>query len=343
MRCSKVFFKSVGFILLVVASVCFFNFLLYPWSSLNRHFTEYREYNKNIDFLVIGDSLESNGMNADIIGQEFNENAFVLSPQGSYPESFYYILLDAFKKHSLKTVVIGIDVLQNFENPPYVYPHSEELYREFMQDMFSPWNPELIKLTVKNVMAQKYTSTFFKFASFPENITEIPDVMKSKKELRAHRKLVKDINYNSSVYWEKRSSVEPPVSERKFPKDFDEVVNQKYLDDMLDNDKKYIEQIYTFCMENDIELYFMSNAIPKSVIEALPESISFFEKTGEFIKNLRGGKENIYINCTEQEYFPGSIDDYKFLDCYGHYNSWYRDTHTKQVCDYIKHLREIKN
>jgi len=289
MHCSRFFFKCAGFVFLAVVAVCFFNFLLYPWSSLNRHFTEYREYDKNIDFLVIGDSLESNGMNAKVISQEFNENAFVLSPQGSYPESLYYILLDVFKKHNLKTVVIGIDVLQNFENPPYVYPHPEELYREFMQDMFKPLNPELIKLTVKNVMAQKYTSTFFKFASFPENITEIPDVMKSKKELREHRELVKDKNYNSSVYWEKRNSVEPPVSERKFPKDFDEVVKQKYLDDMLDNDKKYIEQIYTFCMKNDIELYFMSNAVPRSVIDAVPETLSFFDKTGEFIKNLKGG------------------------------------------------------
>ncbi|MGN0729892.1 hypothetical protein [Treponema sp.] len=312
---------------------------MYPWSSLNRHFTEYREYDKNIDFLVIGDSLESNGMNAKIISQEFNENAFVLSPQGSYPESLYYILLDVFKKHNLKTVVIGIDVLQNFENPPYVYPHSEELYREFMQDMFTPLNLELIKLTAKNVMTQKYTSTFFKFASFPENITEIPNVMKSKKELREHKKLVKGRNYNSSVYREETTSLEPPVSERKVPKDFDKVVNQKYLDDMQDNDKKYIEKIFSFCIKNNIELYFMSNAIPESVIETVPKTLSFFDKTDEFIKNLKGGG-GFYINCTDQKYFYGSTDDYKFSDCYGHYNSWYRDIHTKQVCDYIKSLRE---
>ena len=76
MRSFKII-KSIIFILILVLCSRLLTYLLYPISSLNRHFINYHTQKDNIDFLVLGSSLEGDGINADVISKEFDQTAFV--------------------------------------------------------------------------------------------------------------------------------------------------------------------------------------------------------------------------------------------------------------------------
>ena len=56
---------------------------------MNKKFIDYHNFEKNIDFLVLGNSLEGNGLNPNILSEEFNQTAHCMTPQVSYPESLY--------------------------------------------------------------------------------------------------------------------------------------------------------------------------------------------------------------------------------------------------------------
>lgn len=301
-------------------------FILYPWSSLNRHFSRYHNETENIDFLILGNSLENNGINPDIISREFNCHAYKFTPQGSYPESLYYLLIDVLSTHNVKTLLVGWDIIQNFQNPPYIYPHAEELYREFIADF--PKSRELTCLTLKNIMKQRYTSTFFKWSSFPENILEIPAVLKSKR------------NKDHTVPGATAETPDDKPENPKFPADFDRVVyERKYAPVIQPDDKEYLLKIKQRCEKENIRLYVLSCAIPDCIQKAVPETADFIRISADFME------ENgiTYINTSDPVHFPGGTDDYNFHDCFGHYNAWYRNTYTQQICDFIKSADDRNN
>ena len=78
------YIKAFFFCLLLVFCSKIMTFLLYPLSSMNKKFIDYHNFDKNIDFLVLGNSLEGNGLDANILSEEFNQTAYCMTPQGSY-------------------------------------------------------------------------------------------------------------------------------------------------------------------------------------------------------------------------------------------------------------------
>ena len=314
MRNSKII-KSILFIFVLFLCSRLLTFLLYPVSSLNNHFINYHAQKENIDLLVLGSSLEGDGINASVMAEEFDQNAYILSPQGSYPESIYQLLVDCGHTHKLKKLVIGWDVLQNYENPPYAYPHEEELYREFYHDMKG--NIELTKIVFKGVMNQRYTSTFFDWSSFPENITKIPEVLKSRKEgIKAvvSPKPIDEDNYEKSVY------------------KYHQVTDFEYRTSMSPEDAEYMLKIKEYCSRSNIELFVISCPIPKLIMDARPELQKSIEDSYNFMKS-----NNIpYIHGNDQNFFPGSMETENFKDFFGHIISPYREIYTKAICDWIK-------
>lgn len=326
MHSSKTLVKCIAFCIILILCSAFMTFILYPWSSLNRHFSRYHNETENIDFLILGNSLENNGINPDIISREFNCHAYKFTPQGSYPESLYYLLIDVLSTHNVKTLLVGWDIIQNFQNPPYIYPHAEELYREFIADF--PKSRELTCLTLKNIMKQRYTSTFFKWSSFPENILEIPAVLKSKR------------NKDHTVPGATAETPDDKPENPKFPADFDRVVyERKYAPVIQPDDKEYLLKIKQRCEKENIRLYVLSCAIPDCIQKAVPETADFIRISADFME------ENgiTYINTSDPVHFPGGTDDYNFHDCFGHYNAWYRNTYTQQICDFIKSADDRNN
>lgn len=326
MHSSKTLVKCIAFCIILVLCSAFMTFILYPWSSLNRHFSRYHNETENIDFLILGNSLENNGINPEIISREFNCHAYKFTPQGSYPESLYYLLIDVLSTHNVKTLLVGWDIIQNFQNPPYIYPHAEELYREFIADF--PKSRELTCLTLKNIMKQRYTSTFFKWSSFPENILEIPAVLKSKR------------NKDHTVPGATAETPDDKPENPKFPADFDRVVyERKYAPVIQPDDKEYLLKIKQRCEKENIRLYVLSCAIPDCIQKAVPETADFIRISADFME------ENgiTYINTSDPVHFPGGTDDYNFHDCFGHYNAWYRNTYTQQICDFIKSADDRNN
>lgn len=311
--------KTIIFCIVLVLCSCLMTYLLCPLSSMNQKFITYHKFsqNKNIDFLVLGNSLEGNGLNADIISKEMNLIAYVFSPQGSYPESLYYLLVDVAHTHNVKNLVVGWDIIQNFQSPAYVYPHKEELYREFLADLQG--NRELQQITFKNIMKQRFTSSFFEWSSFPENILEIPAVLESKKT----------------------GLVEPPhvsrpisVSELETYSSFNyhKVIDNEYITAVQETDVEYIKKIRDYCNKHKINLLFISNPIPDCISTKIPLLHECIEVSADLMKSLG----ITYLNTSNQQYFPCSTIDSNFKDCFGHIIPPYTDLYTKQLCDWIK-------
>lgn len=317
MRSSKII-KSLVFIVILIICSRILTFLLYPLSSLNKKFIDYHNEKQNIDFLVLGDSLEGNGLDAKILSEEMGMHAYVMSPQGSYPESLYELLVDIAHTHKVSMLLIGWDVLQNYQVPTYHYPHTEEIYREFLADIKG--NPELTKIVFKGIMGQRYTSTFFDWSSFPENITQIPDVLKSKKILAENQQaefVAEPIDINN-------------IEKSSF--NYHRVADPEYKAPMLDNDANYILKIKEYCKNHNIKLFVISSPIPNLIMEEKPELNECIKDTYDFMN-----KNNIkYIHGNNQDYFPKSMELTNFKDFPGHIIMPYRNKYSKYVCDWIK-------
>ena len=317
MRNSKIskYIKSLCFCLLLILCSKVMTFLLYPLSSMNKKFIDYHNFDKNIDFLVLGNSLEGNGISPEILSKEFNQTAYCMTPQGSYPESLYYLLIDITNKHNVKNLLIGWDVIQNYQLPEYHYPHEEELYREFFADLKG--NSELKKIVFKGIMNQRYTSTFFDWSSFPENIMEIPEVIKSRKP-----------GYISKGISER---IEPDnIYKQNFK--FEQVSKTQYADKMTSKDALYLLKIRDYCKEHDIKFFVISCPIPSLIMKSNPELDRSIADSYNFMK-----ENNItYIHGNNQTFFPDSMETTNFKDFFGHIIPPYRNIYSKAVCDWIK-------
>lgn len=310
--------KSIIFCLVLVLCSRIMTFLLYPFSSLNQRFVRYHRITRNIDFLVLGNSLENDGFVPEVIEKNLGQYCGLLAPQGSYPESLYYLLVDAAHTHKVKTVVAGWDIMQNFQLPAYKYPHSEELYREFFADMKG--NTELQKIVFKNVMEQRYTSTFFDWSSFPENITQIPKVFESRK------KVVTDKTMASST------PIDESTLKTNSKWNYEEAVNRTYGTEIQESDKAYFLKIQEYCKKRGIDFYVISCPIPECIYEVHPELKTSIAVSRDFFKEHGIS----YIDTTDEKYFPQITRNTNFSDCFGHIITPYNETYTQYVCDWIR-------
>jgi len=309
---------------LLIICILLLNFLLVPYSSLQKKFDAYHETaaKGNIDFIVLGSSQEGDGIKADVIDEETGMHSFVFSPQGGFPESSYLLLLDAASTNTIKTAVVGWDILQNLQTPQYIYPHREEIYRELLPD--SKHDPLLRKLVLKGIADQRYTVTFFEYASFPENLTDIPAVLKSKFEPE-----------------EKVSDIPVPIdilhlTAKGDPFNYKNVLDRSYTDILYADDIEYMKKIADFAKEKSINLYVISCPLPDCIISALPKAASMQKVSADLFKSLG----ITYIDGCDQTVFPGSTADKNFKDCFGHLISPYCEIYTKLLCNYIKQHQE---
>ena len=313
--------KAFLFCIVLISCSKLMTFLLYSFSSLNERFYRYHKINKNIDLLVLGNSLENCGFVPSVFEKNLGQNCGVLAPQGSYPESLFYILIDVAHTHNVKTLIAGWDIMQNFQLPAYKYPHEEELYREFFADMKG--NSELQQIVFKNVMKQRYTSTFFDWSSFPENIREIPRVIESRK---------KTVDLENKI-----TTIPMDMSKLKSNREKDkynwyQATERIYGTEIQENDKKFFLEIQKYCKQHNINFYVISSPIPNCIFEACPELKDAISVSKAFFKE---NKIN-YIDTTNELYFPGISNDANYFDCFGHLISPVNEQYSQSICNWLK-------
>ncbi len=312
--------KVIGFILILILCNSILNYLLVPLSSMKQKFIRYRlREPKNIDFLILGDSLENDGIikAQHILEEELGQTPYVFAVQGGYPGIYMDILTDVVHNNQISTLIVGWDVLQNMQ-AEFVYPHKEELYKELIGDGLHTGNWALAGTSLKKLLKLNYPYTFFEWASFPDNITEIPKVLASK-----------------------RTTIEKVLSsgEDALPIDpdnlshyeYEQVISTKYSHEIDESYRKDLASIKDFCNKHHIKLYALSSPVPQCVIEAIPyqemvnASIAMFEELGI-----------PYINGLAPAYFPDSTKEQNFKDCYGHITGPYRETYVRSIATWIK-------
>ena len=313
--------KVVLFCIVLIFCSKIMTFLLYPFSSLNERFYRYHNIKENIDFLVLGNSLENCGIVPSVLDKNLGQHCGVLAPQGSYPESLYYLLVDVAHTHKVKTLLAGWDVMQNFQLPAYKYPHAEELYREFFADMKE--NAELQKIVFKNIMEQRYTSTFFDWSSFPENVREIPRVIESRKKPVDLENKITTIPMDISKLKDDR---------KKDKYNYYQATERIYGTEIQENDKKYFLKIQKYCKEHDINLYVISSPIPNCIYESHPELNEAISVSEDFFR-----EHNIpYIDTRNSAYFEGVSADTNYFDCFGHFISPANEKYSQDICNWLK-------
>ncbi len=274
----------------------------------------------NIDYLVIGSSLEGDGLMQDVMAEELGGNTVVFTPQGSNPEVEYLLLLDVSSKNRVKTAIIGWDLFQNLMNPYYRYPRSEQLNRELIKECWK--SNELTKIMLSRYAEQRYSQTFFQFCSFQDNIKNISKVLKSKKERRENPENLVLVADGTPI----------DVNDIHNPSyNFDKLLSDEYTDIINPKDFEYVLKIRDFCKKNGIELYFLSAPAPQVSIDAI--AIYWSMHYNSKIAFKEAGIN--FIDTLEQEHFPYSTENTNFKDCYGHITKTYRETYTRAVSSYI--------
>ena len=324
MRISKPFLRTVLFCAILVLAVLFLNFLLVPYSSMMKRFRGFREDEKkgNIDLLVIGSSQEFDGFDAELMSEKLNMHCAVFAPQGGNTETSYYCLVDAIGRNNIKTVIIGWDMLDNFEYPYNDYPSNRraQMYREMLAD--SQNNPLLAKITWKNILEQRYTMTFFEYAAFPDNATQIKDVIQSRK-----------LKKQPWIQTENTSTTAMDETDLHNPRyELDEVLARSYIAKVDDKKILYAEKIRDVCAEKGIVLYFISAPYPKIV----QETVKNFSEMKDELKNIFEKIEIPLIDTYNETDFPNMTENSNYHDCNGHFIVSAKQIYTRSVCRWLK-------
>lgn len=325
MQISKPFVKTAIFIFVLFCSVTFINFLLVPYSSMMKRFRGYRtfmENQKNIDFLVIGSSQEFDGFDQNTINSELDLNSYVFCVQGGIPETSYYILKDVISKNSPKTVLVGWDTIGNFEVPHSPYPSNRraQMYRELLVD--SKNNKPLLFTTLKNLLDQRYTMTFFEYAAFPENITEIKNSIESRKLLKEKWTQTETTSSNPMKYDGKNPNA---------LKNYDEITSKKYGNEVYFEDKDFTLKLKKLCNDNNIDLYFVIGPYP----EIIHENLEVYDKLVQQSRQFFEENDLNYID-SNSSYFEGLSKNENFHDCAGHLVMNSKIEYTRKICNFLK-------
>jgi len=315
--------KTIIFCVVVIILTFLINYLLVPFSSVDVHFAEFHqaEKNGNIDILITGSSLETNGLKADVIETETGLHTCNFSPHGGFPESSYLLLLDSSIRNDIKVAIVGWDILQNMQVPKYVYPNREELYRNLFADIKA--DASLGSLVIKGMAAQRFTYSFFKFASFPENINCLKEVRDS---------------WNKDISIEKIDNNKLHINEEELKSSdkyhFYKVTQRTYTDTIYEEDRLYFKKMKELCDEKGIRLFAISCPAPSCVVAAIPN----FEQMHNAAKTMFCELGIDYIDGFNQNIFERSLETSNFSDCFGHLVSPYNVEYSRTVGRIIRSL-----
>lgn len=336
------FVRMIVFCFVVVVCVCFLNFLLVPWSSLDQKFDTYKLADGKIQALILGSSLEER-IDRSLIADTFGFDTFTFSPQSGYPETSYYILLNAITTNDIKLVIAGWDLSQMFEVPHHKYPHEEEFYRSFLPYLLH--SKKIAHYVIKGILLQPYTYSFFKYASFPENLPVTKQVQRSKKQKKQNSvtrfftvatmtqeaKTAQAPQENVPI--KKEHTVDPlDIENPRF--NYHEIVDRKYKSTPYQSDIEYIKKIKDLCQEKNIPLYFLACPFPSVVINALPQFHDMYENSRLMFESLGVA----FIDTLDKDVFPDITNNENFKDCAGHLSDKYVPIYTKGIIKSIKGL-----
>ena len=329
MRISSSFVKTLLFCFILVLCVVFLNYLLVPYSSMMKRFRGFREdTNKgNIDLLVIGSSQEFDGFDAEFMSRELGIHCAVFAPQGGNTETSYYCLVDALGKNNIKDVIIGWDMLDNFEFPYNDYPSNRraQMYREMLKDCSN--NYLLKRITLKNILTQRYTMTFFEYAAFPDNATQIKKAIKSR-----------ELKKQPWVQTENTSEIAMDETDLTNPKyELDDVLSRSYTTIVNPERVFWAEKIRDLCKEKDIRLYFISCPYP----DVVQKSLKDFDVMVRNTKNEFKEHSLFLINTYDESVFPDMSKNTNYHDCNGHFVISAKQLYTQNVCNILKKMNFI--
>lgn len=328
----KQLITAMIFCAVVIVAVAFLNYILVPHSSLINKFEKYKLVDGKIQTLIVGSSIDD-AIEPSIVTRAFQTNTFSFTPQSGFPETFYYILLNALQTNAIERAIVGWDILQNTQVPHYSYPHAEEFYR-----CLAPYAikcSEIMDYVRLGVLKEPYTYGFFEYASFPENLPLIKSVLKSKADARHNKGYAYFSSVALGINTADPKRVHEPIDATQIEKpnfNFHKVVDLKYEGKIDETDYLYMEKICKLCKERGVKLYFIYNPAPQVVIDTLPNYDELLEASRTMFARLGA----TYIDVYDESYFPNITDNKNFRDCPGHISSSdYSIRYSKAICKWI--------
>lgn len=317
--------RAVAFCAIVALAVGVLNFLLYPWSGMSQGYQAFDDVESNIDLLILGDSLERASIDEDMMREYFGMSTYNFHIAAGHPECYYYMLLDALTRHGIKAVIVGYDILQQYQQP---YDDDKtELHRVFLRRSRGNW--ELFVFAASSLLETRYTTILFKFSAYLDNFDKVFAVLRSHSVKRQAMQGQVKANADAAV----KEADEDDTDSIIEPRGKDRITHKHFAPPMRPNDKKYFAMMKRLCDAHKIPLIVTACAVPEMSQEV--------PGVTDCIEDMRHTMDELgitYIDTNDQNYFPGSTYKYNYYDWVGHYHTAYRPVHTRQLCTYIKNV-----
>jgi len=316
--------NTLIFLAIFVILNYFLSYFLIPKGPMQKSFYKFRN-EKNIDFLCIGDSMDAWSLNQNILREKVSKNAYIVSVNGGNLETSYMFLLEAVRRFNLKNVIIGWDIIQNFENPGYKYKEQAEFYNHMVSEAAK--NSKLRRILLPQLLKQTFTETIFKCCIYRENLNKIPEVLKTK---------TIDLSSPFERNYDDDGKILTPIDINDLDKyGYKRIVETtEYSSKIRESDINYIKAIKKICSENNIGLSFLLVPLPDCVIKGIPVVNDMISVSEGFFKQ-EGVK---LINGFDQDIFSNSTNNLNFKDCFGHMIEPYRSEFTQYFTEYIKKM-----
>ena len=313
--------NTVIFLAIFVLLNYLLSYFLIPKGAMQKSFYKFRS-EKNINFLCIGDSMDAWSLNLNILQNKVSKNAYVVSVNGGNLETSYMFLLEAVRRFNLKNVIIGWDIIQNFETPGYEYKEQAEFYNNMISE--AEKNTKLRQILLPKLLKQTFTETIFKSCIYRENLKKIPEVLKTKNT---------DLSSPFERKYDEDGRPLKPIDSTNLDNyGYHRIVETtQYSSKIRESDINYIKAIKKICDENNINLAFLLVPLPDCVIKGIPVVNDMVSVSDNFFK-----QEGIeFINGFDQVFFKKSTNDVNFKDCFGHMIEPYRSEFTEYFIEYL--------
>jgi len=322
---SRDILKTVVFIILVVACVCVFDFILVPsgYIRYTLHEVNADDSKSGYDCIVLGASHGHLAVNPLVLDESgYSDNSYNFCIPGASIVDSYYQLVYADGANDIKQVILELDY-QYWSN----YPERQFSDRFIYAKM--PMSKAKLDYVKDNLLDKDFRTTFSNRMAYTFSPT--------------------DISYNlglklSGAYWnyeeegmDRRADSGPYLGKGYYKRD-------NYTGDkgpleiyewnessVLDNNKKYLRMIGDYCEEHGIELTCVVTTITPTTV--LCDNSS---EANEYLKGLCDEYNIEFIDCNLISFEELPRDDASFADWEGHMNGDFAESYTAVLSKILK-------
>lgn len=325
MHNSKKIIMAVVFCVLVILLNSLFNYIFIPPYYAQNVIRDLNKQ-KDIELLIIGDSLSRSAYDTKTISSSLNINAFNLNQTGCNLETELLLLEYTLEKHKVQTVILNWDTDTVLQENNLVQSYYTELLRvldglKYKIRIF----PKTFELPWTNAFI--YWSNMFSHEFLEIIKVKQSDLYKKGDVVIFHPETAPRVYLGQGAFAYR--ILKQRTADFKFS---DENRDDIFLYFMDEKNKEIVNEIKDLCNKTNTNLIFMMQSLPLSIRD---NSLTL-KKYSEDMKNFFCSMGIKFVDANFIEEFNNSRDDYLFRDAGGHYYINGTKSYTEDFCNWYK-------